>query len=230
MSAMKEFLSRLVEVLHAEPLAEVVSGTSKIGAFDAGALQVAMMVAALDGEVSPEELAAFEKLARDCRGYTEESAAAVFDRGLRLAGYVMLQARRLGENELAELFVAEAEKALPSGLIEAASEDVRRAVAMWVAMGMSDGDFSGIERKCVEAFRARFSARIGAEIDRAAEHMKTASPQFAVAYGQGRRPGVDTKPIASDFISRAELVLATLRSGDPLGTAAKELMELIARG
>ena len=34
---------------------------------DFGVLTVAMMVASFDGTILPEELAAFRKLARDCR-------------------------------------------------------------------------------------------------------------------------------------------------------------------
>ena len=48
---------------------------SALGKVDFGVLTVAMMIAALDGTILPDELTAFRKLARDCRVDEGEKAA-----------------------------------------------------------------------------------------------------------------------------------------------------------
>ena len=131
---------------------------SELGKIDFGVLTVAMMVAALDGVIQPDELKAFGKLADKCRVSAGERAAR-YDSALHSAGYMLLMSRSgLSQKALVQTFLTEAEKVLPMGFAGGKAEDIRRALVIWITMGMSDGDFSGIERACIDAFCARVAA------------------------------------------------------------------------
>ena len=127
---------------------------SALGKVDFGVLTVAMMVAALDGVIEPDELKAFSKLADQCRVGAGERAAR-YEAALHSAGYMLLVSRSgASKKAIVQAFVAEAEKVLPQGFAGGSGEDIRRALVIWITMGLSDGRFSGIERTCVEAFCA----------------------------------------------------------------------------
>ena len=128
---------------------------SDLGQVDFGVLTVAMMVAALDGVIQPDEFRAFSKLAEKCRVSKGERAAR-YNAALHSAGYVLLMARSgISRKALSLIFLDEAERVLPMGFAGGRAEDIRRALVVWISMGLSDGCFSGIERSCVEAFCAR---------------------------------------------------------------------------
>ena len=128
---------------------------SALGRVDFGILTVAMMVAALDGVVQPDEFRAFSKLADECRVSKGEKAAR-YNAALHSTGYILLLARSgISKRALSLVFLDEAERVLPMGFAGGRAEDIRRALVLWVTMGLSDGDFSGIERAAVEAFCAR---------------------------------------------------------------------------
>ena len=125
---------------------------SALGKVDFGVLTVAMMVAALDGVIEPAELKAFSKLAEQCRVGVGEKAAR-YEAALHSAGYVLLMSRSgLSEKALTQVFLREAEKVLPTGFAGGRGEDIRRALVIWITMGLSDGQFSGIERTCIRTF------------------------------------------------------------------------------
>ena len=128
---------------------------SELGKVDFGVLTVAMMVAALDGVIEQSELKAFSKLSDQCRVGAGEKAAR-YESALHSAGYMLLVSRSgLSQKAITQAFVAEAEKVLPKGFAGGRPEDVRRALVIWVTMGLSDGSFCGIERTCIRAFCAR---------------------------------------------------------------------------
>ena len=130
---------------------------SELGRVDFGVLTVAMMIAALDGVILPDELAAFQKLARQCRVSDGEKIAR-YGNALHSAGYILLMSRSgMSKKALAQTFLSEAEKVLPVGFAGGRGEDIRRALVIWITMGLSDGQFSGIERVCVNAFCSRVS-------------------------------------------------------------------------
>ena len=60
---------------------------AKYGKIDYGVVKVAFMVAALDGEVSKDELAALDALQKKCRGYSPKTAAKVLDEAMRSSGW-----------------------------------------------------------------------------------------------------------------------------------------------
>ena len=188
---------------------------SKASRTDFGVLKVAFMVAALDGEVTDAEYRAFDALAKKCRGYTPKAAAAALDEAMRSAGYLMLLAKRAKDADLVKAFVGEAEAALPMGFAYLSIEDVRRAVVAWIAMGMSDGEYSVRERKCIEALRKRFAElkimRIQAEEEQ----------WLQLAPGE-RKASVEL--VSRDFVTRVEQLVA--KYGDS-ADAARELRSLI---
>ena len=184
---------------------------AKYGKIDYGVVKVAFMVAALDGEVSKEEYKALDALLKKCRGYTKRTADEAMDVAMRSAGYLLLLGRRVSDRELVKAFVAEARTALPNGFEDLSVEEVRRAIVMWIAMGMSDGDYSSREKKCIEAIRKAFAEH---KVRRQHEALEF-SAQMAGAY----------LAVPSDFIASAEELVA--QYGDEAG-AEKALEELIA--
>jgi len=125
---------------------------------DLGILKVAFMVAALDGDVTDKEYEAFDLLAKKCRGSTPKAVEVALRDAMRSAGYLMLLSKRVKkDSELVTAFMDEAKKALPDGFAYLSIEDVRRAVVTWIAMGLSDGDYSVRERKCIETLRKVFA-------------------------------------------------------------------------
>ena len=128
---------------------------SELGQVDFGVLTVAMMVASLDGVIEQTELKAFSKLSDQCRVGAGEKAAR-YESALHSAGYMLLVSRSgASQKAIVQAFVAEAEKVLPAGFAGGKGEDIRRALVIWITMGLSDGQFSGIERACIMAFCAR---------------------------------------------------------------------------
>jgi len=125
----------------------------QLSKLDFGILKVSLMVAALDGEVLPEEVQAFCTLAKKCRGYGETAFRNVRESAFRSAGYLALLARHGSRKELLKAFTEDAVAALPEGFACGKLADVRRAFVMWIAMGVSDGSFSAVEREAVESLR-----------------------------------------------------------------------------
>jgi len=170
---------------------------------DFGVLKVALMVAALDGQVGKDEVEAFCSLAKKCRGYDAKSFAAVRESAFRSAGYIAMLAQHAPQDELLRAFTDESLAALPVGFACGSLADVRRAFVMWVAMGVSDGDFSVIERKAVEVLRQALAeikrSRAAAEFDR----WSMLSPTFRQAAGTNLRTG---KIVLVDeaFMAKAE--------------------------
>ena len=197
---------------------------SKASRTDFGVLKVAFMVAALDGEVSNAEYRALEALAKKCRGYAPKTAAMALDEAMRSAGYLMLFSKRAKDEALVKAFVAEAQAALPNGFAYFSVEDVRRAFVTWIAMGMSDGDYSAREKKCIEALRKQFAEikvrRMAADAD--LNKLPIASPAYRPVLGYGSGSASLT---SQDFVKRVEQLVS--QYGDS-AAAAKELKDLIA--
>ena len=195
---------------------------TKASRTDFGVLKVAFMVAALDGEVTDAEYRAFDALAMKCRGYTPKTAATALDEAMRSAGYLMLLSKRAKDADLIKAFVGEAQAALPMGFAYFSVEDVCRAVVTWIAMGMSDGDYSPREKKCIEALRKLFAELKVMRIEAEEEQWLSLAPAFRQANGSGRNSTVEL--VSRDFVTRVERLVA--QYGDS-AAAAKELQNLI---
>lgn len=137
----KDFIS---DALHLKPHFDKI---------DLGVLNVAFMIAALDGEVTAEEYEAFDLIARKCRGYTIVTADAALREAMRSAGYLLLFGKRANDEQFAQEFIAEAMKALPESFPFYDIEDVRWAFEMWMSVAKSDGEYSKRERICLEALK-----------------------------------------------------------------------------
>ena len=206
-------------------IAKLVGGFKfrTLGKTDIGILKVAFMVAALDGEVTDEEYDLFTKLAKKCRGYTDESAAEALDDAMHSAGYLRLVAKRSTDAVLVREFMAEAKAALPDGFAYCKIEDIRRAVIMWIAMGMSDGDYSARERKCIEALRKHFAELkvLRAQMDD--ERWSSLTPAYRQSVGRPK----SIELVSRDFIHKVENFVAQFGSSS---AAAAELKLLVAEG
>lgn len=180
------------------------SGFSKC---DAAALKVAMMVAALDGCIEAGELAEFDRLAKLCRGYTEKNAAELVDSGIRSAGYIEIQSRRLPEAEAVKLFVREALDTLPPEFYIGDTANARRAFAIWVMIAMSDDYYAGIERKAIEAL---FTSVTGA-MDACTRYQGIAT----------------VVPLERNLLSRLENIMSRMKHEATESDARGELKQLI---
>lgn len=196
----------------------------KYGKTDYGIVKVAFMVAALDGEVSDDELKALCALLKKCRGYSRKTAGKVLDEAMRSAGYLLFLGRLASESALLRAFLSEAEAALPDGFAFLSVEEVRRAVVTWMALGMSDGDYSAREKKCVEALCKRLAELKVARDDNEAETRQMLASSFRQACGAAAQ-GKMNDLFPRDFMSRVEELVA--QYGDR-ADAAKELEKLIA--
>ena len=114
-------------------------------------LKTTLMLAALDGEVAEDEIGRFKELAAKCRGYSGESFEALWDSAVRSAGYLLLQSRFLGKDELVAAFVREAERDFVGEIVLEASAERTRAFEVLERMAMADGDYSEIERAAIDA-------------------------------------------------------------------------------
>ena len=210
-------------------LSKLVSGFnlkkfSKASRTDFGVLKVAFMVAALDGDVTDAEYKALDTLAKKCRGYTPRTAAKALDEAMRSAGYLMLYARRAKDADLVKAFVAEAQAALPMGFAYFSIEDVRRAIVTWIAMGMSDGDYSSREKKCIESLRKVFAELKILRLEAAEEQWLQLAPVFRMACERAPRNS-DFELVSRTFVKRVEQLVG--QYGDS-AAAAKALKDLIA--
>lgn len=126
---------------------------------DFAILEVALLVAGLDGRILPCETRAFWQLVQRCPAYTPECAQVSFERGMRGAGYLVAigQPGVFTRAQRVEAFVSEALKTLrASGLGEAMKNPVK-AFAIWTAMACVDKDFSDIEQMGLRALCERFA-------------------------------------------------------------------------
>lgn len=120
-----------------------------------GILQVAMMIAAMDGQVSDVEVAAFKRLARKCRGWTPRGTVNALSAALHSAGYLVVEAGLVKEQALLAAFVREACEALPEDFKKRPVFIIRRAFVTWVLMSWADRRFRVVERKAILALRKR---------------------------------------------------------------------------
>ena len=220
-------LLKAVSGIKLKSIGKSILHRDRIGRTDLGILKVAFMVAALDGVATDDEYEAFAQMAKKCRGYSEVAAKKALEDAMRSAGYLLLLSRRVGDSELMRAFVIEAEASLPDGFAYLSIEDVRRAIIMWVAMGMSDGDYSARERKCIEALRRHFAEVKVRRVKEDEERWATLlSPSFCQTYGD-HRVASKIEIVSKDFIVRVEKAIA---EHGTVKDAQSELNALIAHG
>jgi len=118
---------------------------------DAAVLKTAMMLAAVDGQVGVAEMAFFRRLAETCRGFNEHAFEDLWEKALHSAGYLFLQSRLMGKDKLVDAFLREAEGDFLKEIALEPSEERERAFACLEKMAEADGDYSEIERVCIQS-------------------------------------------------------------------------------
>ncbi len=178
----------------------------ELATLDRGILEVALMIAGLDGTIFPEEYDAFAAMAKKCRGATAANTKAVYDSATAKAGQIVAMARSGLYSEAARLatFVKLAHDALPNGFACGSLADLRRAFALWIAMGVSDGAFSAFERRCVNMLVRRFALARAAKTKRFAPILE------------------------SDFLMKAVKIFSEMEDAKKRKNAEQSLTELIA--
>lgn len=196
---------------------------NKIGKTDLGILKVALMVAALDGKVSEEELEALRLLARKGFGYGEQAAEEAIEQAEHGAGYMLLTADlALSDAELVEKFMAEACAALPNGFAYMPVEDVRRAVLTWVALAMSDGDYSPREKLCIEALRLRFAELKANHIEMENRYWQGIPANVRCMFEE--YPGSRLKLASKDFVGKVAALVAEFGDDEAARAALEALI------
>ena len=179
---------------------------SELGKVDFGVLTVAMMIAALDGTIRPDEFKAFSRLAEKCRVSRGEKAAR-YNAALHSAGYMLLLARSgMSKRALSLVFLDEAERVLPMGFAGGKAEDIRRALVLWVSMGLSDGEFSGVEREAIKSFCARVAEIMQKRRDCRKDRLWLG---LRPAFGDARKAATQEGEDASGWLAAAEKVVRT---------------------
>ena len=130
----------------------------RIGKLDLGVLRTMMMLAAVDGDISDGEIAAFKEMASGCQGYSPESFPELFESTLRSAGYLLVLSRFRSRDELIAAFVREAYAPFVVPIAKEADEERRCAIGCLERMALSDGLFSPIERDCIVALSKEVEA------------------------------------------------------------------------
>ncbi|MCQ2368748.1 MAG: TerB family tellurite resistance protein [Kiritimatiellae bacterium] len=125
---------------------------------DAVLLKTALMLAAVDGEVSDAEVARFKEFAKMCRGYNDTSFEKLWEKAMRSAGYLYLQSRFLSTDELVAAFVEEAKDDFIDKLSMDTYEEREEAFNLLEKMAMADGEYSEVERKSIAALNAAVQA------------------------------------------------------------------------
>jgi len=201
----------------------------RLSRLDFGILEVAMMVAALDGEILESEVATFQSLAKKCRGYTAANAKKCLDEALRRGGYLMAIAKVGGytAKERIGAFVDLAVETMPRGFVDGELSDLRRAFVLWVSMGVSDGEFSDIERKAIDALQDRFAQVMFARAIDAEQRWVALCPAYRMPDGAAHAKKITL--LESGFVDRAEALLKDLAVASKREKAEAALAAFIAQ-
>lgn len=126
---------------------EVGAHTSRVFAW--ALLRAMMLLAAIDGAISKEELGLYRQLAERFRGKdTEDDFEAEWEKSIREMAYLGFLSELLPREELVRVGVREMREAF--ALV--GEYDVHQVYAALVRMANVDGDYSAIERELIQGF------------------------------------------------------------------------------
>lgn len=114
-------------------------GKAESDGTESAVLKALMMLAAVDGEISKEEMALYRTLAQESRGTDAATFDDRWERSVRAMAFVGFLSEMLQPEEIVREYVREAGR-IP-----------RRCIAALEQMASADGDYSRIERACVSA-------------------------------------------------------------------------------
>ena len=219
---------KLFSALKIERLADIANDRVRFGKSEVAVLKVAMMVAALDGNVTADEFKAFERLAAYLPGGDDKAdVAKALNECLRVAGYVELQAKRLKPVDLIRAFVDEAMAAIPKDFLQGKPEQMRCAFMIWVTMAMSDRDYSPVERKCIVSLRSVLDELVKRRNRAADREWRSVSPTFAIAYAKDAKASRLKGAPSLDFLESVENLVAAMRNEAKAKEASAALKALI---
>lgn len=136
-------------------LEEEKSSKEGFGKLDFGILKTMLMLAAVDGDISPDEFNHFKLQARTCAGFTDEAFDGLWRDALHGAGYLALQAKFLTKDELAVEFVREVEQDFVKELLAEKPVKWTKVFDCLNDMATVDGVYSEKERACINALVKR---------------------------------------------------------------------------
>ena len=114
-------------------------GTAEADGADSAVLKAMMMLAAVDGEISREELTLYRSLAQEFRGGSAATFDELWERSVRAMAYIGFLTEMLQPEEIVREYAAEAGR-VP-----------RQFISVLERMASADGDYSRIERDCIAA-------------------------------------------------------------------------------
>ena len=144
-------------------------------------LKIAFLLATVDGKIDDSEREMYDRLAEQCKDVDVDQAQTVL-KEVDAATKRLLKAKNsksqtasgtlesffgkiatkehrfLSENEFLDKFMEEADAVCDWASFVKDSSRVRRAFVMWMAMAMSDGDYSAIERAAIERLRGKVNS------------------------------------------------------------------------
>ena len=110
---------------------------------ESAVLKAMMMLAAVDGEISREELSLYRGFAQDFRSASAATFGGLWERSVRAMAYIGFLSEMLQPEDLVAEYVREA------------GEIPRRFIALLERMAAADGDCSHVERECISALAKR---------------------------------------------------------------------------
>lgn len=123
----------------------------RFGRMDFAVLKTMMLLAAVDGDISVDELAQFRKKAGECRGFDVQNFATVWATAEDAAEEIRRLVGKVPEAELVNAFVRAASPDFVDEVVQEKAEERDHAFAALEEMAESDDDRSGIEQKCLTA-------------------------------------------------------------------------------
>ena len=114
-----------------------------------GALKAMMLLSAVDGDISRDEMKTFWDHAQRCKDIDSETLNDLWKSALTSAGYLAMQSLLMGKDEL----VAEFMRLVDADFVQRVtreSHEVRKNAFRWLKdMAEADGDYSDIEKACI---------------------------------------------------------------------------------
>ena len=126
---------------------EFVDGAVQANGFSSAVLKAMMMLAAVDGEISREELSVYRKLSEEFRNRENASEfERMWEDSVRAMAYIGFLSEMLSPEDLTAEYAREAISSFAAGV---GVESRRRVLLALERMAAADGDYSRIERDCI---------------------------------------------------------------------------------
>lgn len=123
-------------------------GVVQTKGFSSAVFKAMMMLAAVDGEISREELSLYRKLSEEFRDKLAAMFENLWEDSVRAMAYIGFLSEMLSPEELVLEYVRETSMSFATGV---GAESRRRVLLALEQMAAADGDYSRIERDCIRA-------------------------------------------------------------------------------